>query len=389
MIKRDRIYYMDYLRAFIILIVITLHSLLPFVMGYEWFINDKVKTYPFTAASVIMDTFIMALMFFIAGYFALPSIRKGTGPFVQGKISRILIPFFIGTIFLSPIMSYLSLSYYKAVSVSFSEYWSSTWLKGFMNPAHFWFLFILFSFFMVFTLVYSIWKEKIEKIYEASKEKPMGIIGASAITLIFITFAIILFYLAGRKFPDGSWFRSLKFVSIQLTRFTAYIFYFAAGVIFQMRRVRFNEAFLKFTPLFIFAAVGATFFYNAFKFLVYWSPTGGFMQPKIQFYNAIVHILYCFFMSLTLLMAFRRYLNFYSKTLKRIADNSYTVYFVHMIFTVAIQYNTATMDISLFQKFLINAFGTIFLSYITSELITKVLYTFKTSKNSRKALVKE
>ena len=389
MIKRDRIYYMDYLRAFIILIVIILHSLLPFVMGYEWFINDKVKTYPFTAASVIMDTFIMALMFFIAGFFALPSIRKGTGRFIKGKVIRILIPFFIGTIFLSPIMSYLSLTYYKAVSVSFTKYWASTWIKGFMNPAHFWFLFILFSFFIIFSLIYSIWKEKIEYIYEASKENPMGIIGISVITVIFIIFAIGLFYLTGKKFPDGSWFRSMKFVSIQMTRFTAYIFYFAAGVIFKMRRVKLNESFLRFTPLFIFAAVGATFFFNAFKFLVYWSPTGGFMQPKIQFYNAIVHVLYCFFMSITLLMTFRRYLNFYSKALKKIADNSYTVYFVHMIFTVAIQYNTAGMEISLFKKFLINAFGTIFLSYFASELILKVISASKKLRSSEKALVKE
>lgn len=371
--SKDRIYYMDYLRAFIIFVVIVLHSLLPFVLGYDWNVNDQMKTLPFTISCVKIDVFIMPIMFFIAGYFAIPSIRKGIARFIKGKILRILVPFFIGLIFLAPIISYIALLHRNAAESNYFSYWSSSYFKGFMDSKHFWFLLVLFVFFMIFALVYGIFKNKINEIYEESKSKPMELKGAIILLLVFIPLAIILFYYAGRKFPDDSWFVGYKFVVFQVTRMTSYVLYFTAGVILNLKRFRFSDKFLKLTPLFILLLIASTFFHTYFKHVIYWSPTGGFLYPKIQFYNAIVHVLYCFIITLTLFAIFKKYLNRPSAVLKRLADNSYTVYFVHMIYTVAIQFYTTNMETSLASKFIINLLGTLFLSYVTSELILKFL----------------
>jgi fucose 4-O-acetylase-like acetyltransferase len=387
--SKDRIYYMDYLRAFIIFIVIVLHSLLPFVIGYDWIVNDQSKTYPFTLTCVIIDVFIMPIMFFIAGYFALPSIKKGISKFIKGKIIRILIPFFIGLIFFAPIMSYIGLLHRNTIEANYFEYWSSTYFKGFMEPKHFWFLFILFIFFMIFAGIYSIFWKKINKLYEANKIKPMGSIKAFLIISLLIVISIILFYQTGRKFPDGSWFGGYKFVVFQGTRMTGYVLYFTAGIIMSFGRFKLSDKFLKFTPIFILLTIGSTFYYNFFKFKIYWSPTGGFMYPKIQFYNAIVHVLYCFIITITLLMIFKKYLNHPSKILQRIADNSYTIYFVHMVFTVAIQLYTTNLETSLASKFIINLLGTTILSYISSELILKFIALSRESRYMEKSLTRK
>ena len=370
--SKDRIYYMDYLRAFIIFIVIVLHSLLPFVIGYDWNVNDQIKTLPFTISCVKIDVFIMPIMFFIAGYFAIPSIRKGIIRFIKGKILRILVPFFIGLIFLAPIISYIGLLHRNIAESDYFSYWLANF-KGFMDPKHFWFLLVLFVFFMIFALIYSIFKNKIDKIYEESKSKPMDLKGVLILLIFFILLAIILFYYAGRKFPDDSWFAGYKFVVFQVTRMTGYVLYFTAGIILNLRKFKFSEKLLKLTPLFILLTIASTFFHTFFKHTIYWSATGGFMYPKIQFYNAIVHVLYCLIITLTLFMVFKKYLNRPSAVLKRMADNSYTVYFVHMVYTVAIQFYTTNMETSLASKFIINILVTLTLSYITSELILKFL----------------
>lgn len=382
--QSERIYYMDYLRAFIIFIVILLHSLLPFVIGYDWIVNDQMKTIPFTISCVTIDIFIMPIMFFIAGYFTLPSIRKDISRFIKGKVLRILVPFFLGLIFFAPIMSYIGMLHRNNTHGNYFSYWSNSYFKSFMEPRHFWFLFILFMFFMIFAGIYALFSKKINQIYEESKINPMGIKSCTALLLILLIISIISFYLAGKKFPDGTWFVGYKFIVFQITRMTVYIPYFIAGIVLNLRNFKLSKKFIKLTPLFILILVAFSFFHTFFKFNIYWSPTGGFMDPKIQFYNAIVHVLYCFIISLTLFTVFKKYLNRPSKVLKRIADNSYTVYFVHMVYTVAIQFYTTNIEISLASKFIINLLGTIVLSYATSELFLKISSLFKEKPQTKK-----
>lgn len=103
----NRKYYFDYWRTFTVLLVVIHHSYLAFVIGYDWYVSDAVKILPFTWFSIILDVFMMPIMFFIAGYFTFPSIKKGIKRFMLKKVFRIAIPFFIGIIFLAPIMTYI------------------------------------------------------------------------------------------------------------------------------------------------------------------------------------------------------------------------------------------------------------------------------------------
>jgi glucan biosynthesis protein C len=363
-----RIYYLDYLRVFIVFVVIFLHSLLPFVMGYEWVINNSAKDYPLTSASTNIDVFIMPIMFFVAGYFAFPSIRKGIKDFVAGKVFRILIPWAIGIIFLAPIISYLGLIERGIINVSYITYWThGDFLKPF-NQHHFWFLISLFLFFMIFVLVYALMKKQFERIYEASKEHPVSSRNIAIFIAIMLSASIGLFYLAGRVYPDGTWNTFYLLIPMQVTRWTAYVLYFIAGIITFIKRVDLKARFAKHILLLACAMVFFSNVFIDFKYRLYFTPDMAYLKPEIQFYNAIVHVSFCFLVFITLVSFFANF-DRPIKVLQRLAKNSYTIYIVHMVYTIILQYYVVRMELDVYSKFFIILGGTIVLSIGTAELI--------------------
>jgi len=375
----QRIYYLDYLRAFIVFVVIVLHSLLPFVIGYDWTINEPVKSLFLSNISTMIDVFIMPIMFFIAGYFAFPSIRKGVKGFIQGKVIRIVIPFFIGILFLAPIISYLGLIQHSVINMSYFTFYSTVLFNHQMNFQHYWFLSSLFLFFMVFALVYSVFKSKLEAIYEKSKTQAVSDRSILIFILGFLMIAIVLFYLIGRILPDGSWNTFFVFFSMQMTRWSNYALYFGLGVIVFIKRINIAQFILKHTFGIIMLAVSVNYLFLSFKYSVYWASDSAPSLAIVQFYNASIHVLYCFVSLLTLLFFFQ-YLNKPNKVLARLANNSFNVYLVHMVYTVIIQFFLFNIQMDIYLKFVITFIATIILSLATSELITylnKLLFTKK------------
>jgi peptidoglycan/LPS O-acetylase OafA/YrhL len=371
----SRKYYYDYWRAFMVISVLIHHSYLSYVIGYDWYVNDLVKTLEFTRLSIILDVFMMPIMFFIAGYFAFPSIKNGVKRFILKKVIRIAIPFAIGVLFLAPIMLYLYvISHFPLWEIDFFDFWLNYYFTDtFMDPSHYWFLSLLFFFFMVFGAVYAVTKRRLLNIYEKSEEKPNRKIRIIVIIMAFLLISIVLFYIAGFVYPDGSWyyFLDIKFLKLQITRSILYLLYFIMGIFVFIKRIKLPKKFLKFTPLLIVLSIIATIAFCFFKFDIVLPVylNWGFLPPDYQLYNAIVHILYCFLIFITLMAFFQTYLNRQSKLLSRIAANSYKIYLVHLIWVVIIQYLLLEIQIFVFFKFLITVIGAFGLSLLTGELL--------------------
>jgi glucan biosynthesis protein C len=365
----QRIYYLDYLRAFIVFVVIVLHSLLPYVIGYDWTINDSIKSVFFSNISTLIDVFIMPIMFFIAGYFAFPSIRKGVKDFIKNKVTRIALPYLFGILFLAPIISYLGLIQHSIIDMSYYTYYTTVLFNNPINSQHFWFLSSLFLFFMVFTLVYVLFKDILENIYEKAKTHTPSNQSILIFIGCFLALSIGLFYLVGRVFPDGSWNTVFIFFSFQLTRWSNYILYFGLGILVFIKRINIAELIKKSTFAILMLAFMITYLFLNFKYSVYWASELAYTQANVQFYNAIVHVLYCFTSLLTLLFLFQ-YLNRPSKMLQRLAKNSFTIYLVHMVYTVIIQFYIVNLQMDIYLKFIITTTGTLILSIATAELLS-------------------
>ena len=363
----QRIYYLDYLRAFIVLIVIILHSLLPYVIGYDWTINDPVKSPFLSNISTLIDVFIMPIMFFIAGYFAFASIRKGVKAFVKNKVTRIALPYFFGILFLAPIISYLGLVQHSVIDMSYFTYYSTVLFSKPINSQHFWFLSSLFLFFMVFTVIYLLFKTKLENIYEKAKTQTPSNQTILIFIACFLTLSIGLFYFIGRVYPDGSWNTVFIFFSFQLTRWSNYILYFGLGILVFIKRINIAQLIKKYTFAVLMSAFMITYLFLNYKYSVYWvSDTS---LASIQFYNVTTHVLYCFTSLLTLLYFFQ-FLNRPSKLLQRLAKNSFTIYLVHMVYTVIIQFYIVNIQMDIYLKFLLTTLATIILSIATAEILS-------------------
>ncbi|AOY76249.1 acyltransferase family protein [Clostridium formicaceticum] len=381
LISSKRIYYLDYLRAFIVVQVIVFHSLLPYVIGYDWIINDEAKTLFYTMWCIVLDVFMMPTLFFIAGYFSFPSIRKNSiRSFVVNKITRIAIPFFIGITMLVPIICYIEALTYGTTSSSYTSYWLYEYFSSFIDTKHFWFLSSLFFFYMVFVMIYSMSKEKFKRVYNESSNKSVSPKTMILFLLRFFIIGIVVFFATGLFISDLNWVAFGKFIIFQPTRWTNYILYFIFGIICFVKKVEIPKNLTQKLPLLILASIISILGFLAFKIPFYYENTA---RIDVQFFNAIIYSFFCFIMFITLLTVFKRYLNKPSKTWGRLAANSYTIYMVHMVYTVLIQYYMVNLSVSIHTKFFGALIGTFILSYITSEIILIVLSIVGIGKNKK------
>jgi surface polysaccharide O-acyltransferase-like enzyme len=102
-----RLVFLDNLRYLMVLLVIVHHAVAAYAAtATHWQVHDT----PFLAADVIrqlLDVFMMPVLFFIAGYLALPSLeRKGPWGFLVGKGRRLLVPWALAVLVFVPIMLY-------------------------------------------------------------------------------------------------------------------------------------------------------------------------------------------------------------------------------------------------------------------------------------------
>ncbi len=163
-----------------------------------------------------------------------------------------------------------------------------------------------------------------------------------------------------------------------MTKSILYVLYFIMGIVVFIKRIELSKKFLKTIPLLIVVTILATIAFRFFKFDIYFQQFFdlGFITPDMQFYNAIVHILYCFLIFITLMAIFKKYLNRCSKVLSRLAANSYKIYILHLVYVVIIQYWIVDIQIDIFLKFLITAIGAFVFSLVTSELIRLLKLAF-------------
>ena len=91
MADRPRLYFLDNLRAFVIVMVVVLHASITYMLFAPewWYVLDPDRSQVFTWLVLVVDVPNMPALFFVAGYFALPSLqRRGLDGFVRAKLVR-------------------------------------------------------------------------------------------------------------------------------------------------------------------------------------------------------------------------------------------------------------------------------------------------------------
>lgn len=172
--KSLRLHYIDWLRLLATLGVFIYHAARPFDLQ-DWMIKNPERSVVVTVFFVIfLGSWGMPLFFLMAGTGAQFSLRRRTGrQFASERVNRLVIPFIMGSILLTPLQVYIEWIHkgwyegrYLAFIPTFIESLPGPALTELFNPSifesygiHLWFLGFLFSF-SIIALPLFIWLKK-------------------------------------------------------------------------------------------------------------------------------------------------------------------------------------------------------------------------------------
>ena len=205
----ERILFFDNMRYLMVLLVVVLHV----ACGYShyttwWAVNDDNSVF-FDFILRFLDVFLMPTLFFIAGYFTLPSLhRKGTWLFIKSKLIRLGIPWLIGVLLLGPVRIYIhkysrgfeDLNLWRLFVINIKDVLALR--TGFINSVyqfnhvHFWFISLLLFFFLVFALLHHGRRQRSETLPpEKRTEAPTNKSIFSVLVLVSVMTAVLTLFM--------------------------------------------------------------------------------------------------------------------------------------------------------------------------------------------------
>jgi peptidoglycan/LPS O-acetylase OafA/YrhL len=232
---------LDNLRALVILLVLSFHSVLAYLQflpaapypfdspHYQWRaipIVDSHRWLGFDLYCAWQDVFLMSLFFFLSGLFVWPSLnRKGAANFLNGRLLRLGLPFVLVVALLMPATLYPTYLQ-TAGNPSVADYWRHWLALPFWPCGPMWFLWLL--------LVGDLGTAVLQRFAPGLGSFLVRLSSAAeahpARFFVGFVFASILAYVPlALLFAASAWFQLGPF-AFQLSRPLHYALYFFAGV---------------------------------------------------------------------------------------------------------------------------------------------------------------
>jgi glucans biosynthesis protein C len=344
----SRVAFLDNLRYLMVVLVVLFHAVAAYaVVAPHWPIHDTTTL----AADVIrelLDVFLMPVLFFAAGYFALHSLRKrGTWRFLKEKVERLLVPWAIAVFVVLPLVLYDQPV--KPIR-PFWRYWLS-YLGSFQfqlrptqtpvgetTQAVYWFISLLFAFFVVLVL-FDVLKRRLRGNAGASIER-VPASGRSVLTglVVFGLLTSAAYFALLLLVPESSWFTVYMFLEFQVTHLVPFAGCFALGVYAESR-----GWFAGGRQLGRPAVWGGLALVLGSAYLWFGQPmfanTAGAADPSVGYLLGFAVLRSFLLVSvLVVLCSFGvRHWNRASGLDRRLAAASYDIYLVHFLIVVALQ----------------------------------------------------
>ena len=364
MTRTNRIYFMDNLRAFVILLVVVIHGLItytPYAPSW-WYVIEAETSVFFTVPVLLIDVPVMFVLFFISGYFAFPSLRKRSpSSFLKNKFIRVGLPWIFGVLFLAPPVTYL-IYLSRGIPVSYLEFWSRDfWQPLVYQQSVYWYLGILFLMFTIMSVIYSL----------SSRFRALEQGISNPTWKLFVSFAAVMtvgFFTMNLFFPLDAWIHVYIF-AVQPERAPLYVGYFILGI-YAYKRGWFTAEGYKpgltyWAPL--SALSGAA--YLGSRYILISAQTMIYLMVGV----AALFNVFCFSSIMAGLAFFQRYVNGRSPFWRSQAANSYGIYYVHPLFLYPLSFVFIPVTLSLCLKAPIVIITAILMSWGSSVLASKTL----------------
>jgi glucan biosynthesis protein C len=361
-----RIYYLDWLQVLAILGVFLFHALHPFDDLTDWHINSVEKSILATFFTGFFNLWGMPFFFLMAGITSWFSLRRRTTTrYVRERTTRLLIPFLIGSILLTPIQAFYEFIHKgwwegnsivefifsaEARSYFFTEYNSITFNPSIFGDLgyHLWFVGFLFAYSLI-ALPFFIWlKGEIGKRFVAS----IAQVSIRRGGLLMFTIPLILIGFFFQPFLSG------------YTGWASFLFllvFFIFGYIL-IADERFTKVIKRDWRIHLILGIICTlFFFSVSAGVPVWDWL--VLPGTLWFYISwIAWGINSWCWTMFMIYIGMCYLDFTSKWLQYGREASYPFYFVHQPVIIFIAFYAVQWEVNLWIKMLVTVSGSLLIS---------------------------
>lgn len=368
---------LDYLRAFIVLLVLLHHSML----AYVDFWRVQPRTFVLAPAPIIdprhwagfdiiamfNDTFFMALMFLLSGLFVWSSLeRKGSRKFLRDRALRLGAPFVAAIAILAP------LAYYPAYAVigdhpGFRGYVHALLALGYWPAGPAWFIWLLLCFDAIAAAIYALrhrWSKNagLLSLRDVQDRAPEFV-------AILIVISAVVYVPMELAFGAENW-PILGPFSLQISRLFLYATYFAVGIRLgaagtQSGILARNAGLARRWPIWLAVGLGA-FALRLAVVVAFILPVVTAHRPLpfiVRLLSDLTVVLCCGAISVALIALFRRFAVAHRPLFDSLSASSYGMYLVHYPVVIWLQFALLTVALGPVVKGAIVFVGAVGLSW--------------------------
>ena len=367
----------DYLRTFIVLLVLLHHSVLAYAVMWPAQprkftilpapIVDPQRWAGFDLLAIFNDTFFMALMFLLSGLFVLPSHeRKGGARFLRDRILRLGVPFAVAAGILMP------LAYYPSYAVTGADpgflAYARAWLSlGFWPSGPAWFIWLL----LVFDFV-AAGLHMLRRWWAANTKatRYLGVYGRPPAFVARLLVVSALVYVPMELVFGAERWLALGPLSFQASRLLLYATYFLAGI--QMGASGTESGFLarngaleRQWPIWLSAGLAA-YALRLTIIITLILPVAGAHRPlplALRLLSDLTLVLCCGTISFAFIALFRRFAIANRPVLDSLSASSYGMYLIHYPIVIWLQFALLAVSLSPIAKASIVFTGAVALSW--------------------------
>jgi glucans biosynthesis protein C len=376
----------DNLRALVILLVLSFHSVLaylnflppsPFPFNappYLWRafpIIDTGRWFGFDIYCAWQDVFLMSLFFFLSGLFVWPSLeRKGPRRFLHDRILRLGMPFAVVVAFLMPLATY-PIYLQTATQPGFVAFWRH-WLElPFWPCGPMWFLWMLLVADLAAVGLHEFrpeWGHALMRFSSWAGTRPVRYLCwvAVASACAYVPLAL--------AFTPSAWAQFGPF-GFQLSRPLHYAVYFFAGVgvgSCGIERGLFapEGALVRYWPAWLAAAPTSLLIWMGLTALT--MTAAGSPSLLLQVADDLSFVLACFCSCFAVLALALRFAWRPLRRLQGLKQDAYGMYLVHYVFVVWLQFALLGVALTAIVKGALVFGGTVLLSRAAIAVIRRV-----------------
>lgn len=376
----------DYLRAFVVLLVLLHHSVLAYAVLWpaqpRTFgilpapIVDPRRWAGFDVLASFNDTFFMALMFLLSGLFVWPSLeRKGGTRFLRDRILRLGVPFAVAAGILMP------LAYYPSYAVTGADpgflAYARAWLSlGFWPSGPAWFIWLLLVLDAVAAGIYGLRRR-----WTANTQAPRlpGVYGRpAAFVAMLLVVSALVYGPMELAFGAERWLTLGPF-SFQASRLLLYATYFLVGL--QLGAFGLESGFLarcaglaQRWPIWLSAGLAAYALRLAIIIALV-LPVAVAHRPlplTLRLLSDLTLVLCCGTISLAFIAHFRRFAVAHQPVFDSLGASSYGMYLVHYPVVVWLQFALLAVALGPLAKGAIVSAGAVVLSWAMVAALRRV-----------------